>query len=50
MPERTVRYRDLSPEGLKEKVRYVVGVMEKRHGRVRLRLEGYDRGADLYRA
>jgi hypothetical protein len=28
--ERTVRYRDLSPDGLKEKVRYVVGVMEKR--------------------
>lgn len=30
--ERTVRYRDLSPDGLKEKVRYVVGVMEKRMG------------------
>jgi len=28
--ERTVRYRDLSPDGLKEKIRYVVGVMEKR--------------------
>jgi hypothetical protein len=28
--ERTVRYRDLSPDGLAEKVRYVVGVMEKR--------------------
>jgi hypothetical protein len=28
--ERTVRYRDLSPDGIKEKVRYVVGVMEKR--------------------
>ena len=28
--ERTVRYRDLSPEGIAEKVRYVVGVMEKR--------------------
>jgi hypothetical protein len=28
--ERTVRYRDLSPEGMAEKVRYVVGVMEKR--------------------
>ena len=28
--ERTVRYRDISPDGLAEKVRYVVGVMEKR--------------------
>jgi hypothetical protein len=28
--ERTVRYRDLSAEGMAEKVRYVVGVMEKR--------------------
>ena len=28
--ERTVRYRDLSPDGLKEKVRYVVGAMERR--------------------
>ncbi|MGH7125179.1 MAG: 2-amino-5-chloromuconate deaminase CnbZ, partial [Stellaceae bacterium] len=28
--ERTVRYRDLSPEGIAEKARYVVGVMEKR--------------------
>jgi hypothetical protein len=30
--ERTVRYRDISPEGIAEKVRYVVGVMEKRMG------------------
>jgi hypothetical protein len=30
--ERTVRYRDTSPDGIKEKVRYVVGVMEKRMG------------------
>jgi hypothetical protein len=30
--ERTVRYRDVSPEGMKEKVRYVVGVMESRMG------------------
>ena len=28
--ERTVRYRDVSPGGMKEKVRYVVGVMESR--------------------
>ena len=28
--ERTMRYRDLSAEGIGEKVRYVVGVMEKR--------------------
>jgi hypothetical protein len=28
--ERTVRYRDLSAEGMAEKIRYVVGVMEKR--------------------
>ena len=31
-PERTVRYRDLSPEGLKEKVRFTVGAMEQPHG------------------
>ena len=30
--ERTVRYRDLSPDGLKEKVRFVVGAMESRMG------------------
>lgn len=29
-PERIVRYRDLSPEGLKEKVRFTVGAMEER--------------------
>ena len=29
-PERTVRYRDLSPGGLKEKVRFTVGEMETR--------------------
>ena len=29
-PERTVRYRDLSPDGLKEKVRFTVGSMEGR--------------------
>jgi hypothetical protein len=31
-PERIVRYRDLSPEGLKEKVRFTVGEMESRLG------------------
>src|SRR5450631_2343352 len=30
--ERTVRYRDLSPDGLKEKVNFVVGAMEHRMG------------------
>jgi hypothetical protein len=30
--ERTVRYRDLSPDGLKEKVRFTVGQMESRLG------------------
>ena len=30
--ERTVRYRDLSPEGMKEKIRHVVATMEKRMG------------------
>ena len=30
--ERTVRYRDLSPDGLSEKVRHVVGAMESRMG------------------
>ena len=30
--ERTVRYRDLSPDGMKEKIRHVVGAMEKRMG------------------
>jgi hypothetical protein len=29
-PERIVRYRDLGPDGLKEKVRYTVGSMESR--------------------
>jgi hypothetical protein len=29
-PERIVRYRDLSPEGLQEKVRFTVGQMESR--------------------
>jgi hypothetical protein len=28
--ERTVRYRDVGPDGIAEKIRYVVGVMEKR--------------------
>src|ERR1700681_1133088 len=31
-PERIVRYRDLSPDGLKEKVRFTVGEMEDRLG------------------
>lgn len=31
-PERIVRYRDLSPDGLKEKVRFTVGAMETRLG------------------
>jgi hypothetical protein len=31
-PERIVRHRDLSPEGLKEKVRFTVGAMEERLG------------------
>ena len=30
--ERTVRYRDISPDGIKEKVRHVVGAMESRMG------------------
>jgi hypothetical protein len=30
--ERTVRYRDLSPDGVREKVRFVVGAMESRMG------------------
>jgi hypothetical protein len=29
-PERIVRYRDLSPDGLKDKVRFTVGAMEER--------------------
>ena len=29
-PERIVRYRDLSPEGLRDKVRFTVGAMEER--------------------
>jgi hypothetical protein len=32
--ERTVRYRDLSPEGLKEKVEFVAGAMEHRMGQL----------------
>jgi hypothetical protein len=31
-PERTVRYRDLSTDGLREKVRFTVGSMEGRLG------------------
>jgi hypothetical protein len=31
-PERIVRYRDLSPDGVKEKVRFTVGEMESRLG------------------
>ncbi len=31
-PERIVRYRDLSPDGLKAKVRFTVGAMEERLG------------------
>jgi len=31
-PERIVRYRDLSPDGLREKVRFTVGEMENRLG------------------
>ena len=31
-PERIVRYRDLSPDGLREKVRFTVGSMESRLG------------------
>jgi hypothetical protein len=31
-PERTVRYRDLSPDGMREKVRFTVGSMESRLG------------------
>jgi hypothetical protein len=31
-PERIVRYRDLSPDGLKDKVRFTVGSMEERLG------------------
>jgi hypothetical protein len=31
-PERIVRYRDLSPDGLKEKIRFTVGSMESRLG------------------
>jgi len=31
-PERTVRYQDLSPDGLREKVRFTVGSMESRLG------------------
>ena len=30
--ERTVRYRDLSPDGLRDKIRHVVGAMESRMG------------------
>src|SRR6188472_4475277 len=30
--ERTVRYRDISPDGIKDKVRHVVGAMESRMG------------------
>src|ERR1700687_3392835 len=35
-PERTVRYLDLSPEGLKEKVRFTTAEMERRVGAFRV--------------
>ena len=48
--ERTVRYRDISPEGIAEKVRLRRRRDGAAHGRVRVRLEGRDGGADLHRA
>jgi len=47
--ERTVRYRDLSPGGLKEKVEFVAGAMEHRWVN-QLRAEGYDGSPDLHGA
>jgi len=32
IPSARLRYRDLSPDGIKEKVRHVVGAMESRMG------------------
>ncbi len=49
-PERIVRYRDLSPDGLKEKVRFTTREMEARLGALRVRLERHHRGAGLHRA
>ena len=49
-PERIVRYRDLSPEGLKEKVRFTRRRNAKPPRRVRLRLERHHGGAGLHRA
>ncbi len=49
--ERTVRYRDLSPEGLREKVRFTTtSQMESRMAALRLRLEGHHGRAGLFRA
>ncbi len=47
-PERIVRYRDVSPEGLKEKVQRTVNEMESRTRNVRVRLEGYHGHAGLF--
>ena len=48
--ERTVRYRDLSPDGIEGKDPSRRRRDGTPHGRVRLRLEGCNRGADLHRA
>ena len=48
--ERTVRYRDISPEGIAEKVRYVVGVMEQRMGEFGFGWNDATACADLHRA
>ena len=49
-PERIVRYRDLSPDGLKEKVGFTVRENGKPPCCVRARLEGHHGGAGLHRS
>src|SRR5258706_12930340 len=48
-PERIVRYRDLSPEGLKEKVRFTVSGMETRLGAFGVGWENTTAGEGLNR-
>ena len=48
--DHVIRPGDVSPVGLREKARYVLGEMERRMGALGFAMEGCKRGAGLYRA